>query len=237
VWVRDERERGAVERVGGGSGGLGLAVEEGDAVKDLIDDGVVADGGVEHLVVEFAAGPIFREVRFDEGGAVAVDGIEAAVGFLAGEAGREEAAEFFLAGGVEEDAERVVTITKEVRGAAADEDAVPTGGRVEDDAFHHGGHAISVEGFDAVDGEAALEAAAEENFHQAVEERVDAFLAFFDGGDVGFRAAGDFTGEFLVPEFPAEFPGEFVGDGGAPTAVFALEGDDSDHGGGGFPVP
>ncbi len=203
-------------------------------MEDLIDDGVVADDGVEHLVVEFAAGPIFREVRFDEGGAVAVDGVEAVVGFVAGEAGGEEAAEFFLAGGVEEDAEDVVAFAEEVGGAAADEDAIAAGGRIEDDAFHHGGHAIGVEGFDAFDGEAALEAAAEEDFHEAVEEGVDAFLAFFDGGDVGLSAAGDFAGEFLIPELPAEFFGEFLGDGGAAAAILAFHGDDADHDEGGF---
>lgn len=60
--------------------GFGAAFDQAHGVEDGLDYGFVSYCCVDHYVVEGASGPIGVEVVFDEGDALAVDGVDKVLG-------------------------------------------------------------------------------------------------------------------------------------------------------------
>lgn len=177
----------------GGSGGLG-GFDGGHQVEDEMNGEFVADGGVEHAVVDGAVGPFDVEVFGDVVGAIAIDRVDELHGFGFGLAAGEEAANFIFAGGVEEDPEGVGAIAEEVLGAAADDDGVAGLRGIFDDALGDFQDAFAIDEIEVWRVEAAFVAAAQERFEEAVVERVGAFLTIGDDLLGAIGEAGDFFG-------------------------------------------
>jgi hypothetical protein len=170
---------------------------------------------------------LLAEIVADEFGAVAIDFGYELLRFFFRFADGFDAADFFFVGCVDENVEGVGAVAQEVGLAAADDDAIAARGDVVNHSVQHFNHAIGVEYPGAADSERAFVAAARVNFEEAIEERIDALVAALGVALVDIGGAGDFGGNFLVPEFPAEALGEGFGDERAAAAVFAFEGDDS----------
>ena len=197
-----------------------------DVLQDGLDYEFVAEFGVDHYVVERAVGPLLAEIVADEISAVAIYFGDKLLRFFFGFADGFDAADFFLVGGVDENVEGVGTIAQEVGGAAADDDAIAARGDVFNYFLQHLDHAIGVENAGVAEAERSFVAAARVDFEETIEEGVHALVAALGFAMVHIGGAGDFCGDFFVPEFPAETFGEGSGDERAAAAVFAFEGDD-----------
>ncbi len=171
--------------------------------------------------------PLLAEIVADEIGAVAIDLGDQLLRFFFRFADGFDAADFFFVGSVDENVEGVGAIAQEVGCAAADDDAIAARGDVFDHFLQHFDHAIGVEDPRAAESERSFVTAARIDFEEAIEEGIHALVAALGFAMVDIGGAGDFCGDFLVPEFPAEAFGERFGDERAAAAVFAFEGDDS----------
>jgi hypothetical protein len=65
---------------------------------------------------------------------------------------------------------------------------------------------------------------------EAIEQRVFLFLVGLNDLAIALHESGDLGGQSLIPQSPVEMSGELPGDFASATAVFALDGDDSNHG-------
>ena len=101
-------------------------------------------------------------------------------------------------------------------------------------AFHHAlgdlADAIGVRHLQPRSVQAAFVAAAHEGLEEPVVQGILFLFVLLDHAAIAFHPAGDFVGQQLVPELPAQALGDPLGDLGAAAAVFAFDGDDSDHG-------
>ena len=119
-------------------------------------------------------------------------------------------------------------MSKEIGRAAADNHAVAARGHVVNNRMEGREHLVGVERVVSPERKRSLVASPRIHLEQAVEQRIDAFVASLrnSGFDVGLPR--NFGGEFLIPEFPAEPLRELLRDLGAAAPVLALDGDDSD---------
>src|ERR1700691_3457390 len=100
---------------------------------------------------------------FDEGDALAVDGVDQVFGIGVAVALFEQATEFFGARGVEEDVESVGLFAEEVGCAAAYHYGIAFLGDSGSDLLHQGNHAVGIEGLSA-ESRTAFVTAAPESF-------------------------------------------------------------------------
>src|SRR5271168_4707164 len=196
-----------------------------DVLQDRFDYEFVPEFGVDHNVVEGAVGPFLAEIVADELGAVAIYLGDQLLGFFFGFADGFDAADFFFVGGVDENVEGIGAFAQKVGCAAADDDAIAARGDVFNDFLEHLDHAIGVKDAGVAEAERSFITAARIHFEETIEEGVHALVATLRFAVVNIGGAGDFGGDFLVPEFPAEAFGERSGDERAAAAVFAFEGD------------
>ncbi len=148
--------------------------------------------------------PLFAEIVADEIGSVAIYLGDELLRFFFGFADGFDAPDFFFVGSVDENVEGVGTIAQEVGSAAADDDAIAARGDVFNDFLQHFDHAIGVKDPGPADSKRPFVTAARVNFEEAIEEGVQALVAALGFALINVCGAGDFRGDFLVPEFPAE---------------------------------
>ncbi len=143
-----------LDRSGGGieTGGLGASFDQVHGVEDGFDDGGVADGRIQHDVIEGAGRPVGIEVVLDEGDALAVHGVDGIFGVGFPHPLFPQAAEFLGTGRVEKDVEGVATFAEKEGSAASDKDGISLLGDPASDLFHHFDHVIGIENVAAGEG-------------------------------------------------------------------------------------
>ena len=94
-------------QLGDGASGGYRFFQQAHGVEDGRDHDFVADGRVDHHVVETAGGPVGPEVVFYKFNAVAIHGVDQFFGFFFVVPDPAQAPQLFRPGGVEEDVERV----------------------------------------------------------------------------------------------------------------------------------
>ena len=210
--------------------GPGLAPVGGlDQAENGFHGGVLARGGVEHGVIEMARGPLRVVVMPDEGHALLIHRVNQMprLGFIFHFG--QDALVLQFARGVEEDAESVGPIPQEVGGGPPDNHALARRRRLLNDLLGEMDKAVGIHDVGIGQHDAALVAAAPEDFGQAVEPGINPFLPALAGFGADFGQLGDFPGQSVVEQFPAQPVRDLVGDGAGAGAKFTFDDNDSFH--------
>src|ERR1700733_7940169 len=195
-------------------------------LQDRFDYELIAEFGIDHDVVERAVRPLLAKIVADEIGAAAGPFGAGLPRFFFRFADGFDAADFFLVGSVDENVEGIWAVAQKIGRATADDDAIAARGNVFNDFLQHLDHAVGVENARVAQTERSFITAARINFEQAIKKGIYALVAALCFTVVHIGGAGDFGGDFLVPEFPAEAFGERSRDERAAATVFPFEGDD-----------
>src|ERR1700733_4381484 len=205
----------------------GLMLFQGfDILQNRFDYELIAEFGIDHNIVERAVRPLLAEIVADEIGAVAVHFGDELLGFFFRFADGFDATDFFLVGSVDENVEGIWAVAQKIGRAAANDDAIAARGNVFNDFLQHLDHAVGVENARVAQTERSFITAARINFEQTIKKGIYALVAALCFTVVHIGGAGDFGGDFRVPEFPAEAFGERSADERAAAAVFPFEGND-----------
>src|SRR3989441_6593374 len=214
--------------VGGHLGPHQRPLQRVHGVQDGRDDVLVADGGVDHHVIQAASGPVGAEIMFYEGDAIPVHRIQQLFRFFFALAYQPQAPKLLCPWGVEEDMESIRVLPQEIRRATTHDHAVAGRSGLFHHLLAHSHQAIGIEDFQA-GRHASLVAAPPEYFGQTVKSAVHTFFAALDCGAVHLGQFGDFLRQGVVPQFPAEAAGKLAGNFARAASEFAFDGDHPVH--------
>jgi hypothetical protein len=194
-----------------------------------IDDGLVADCGIHHSVINRAVRPFDLEILLDKMSAFAVDVIHQFFGFLFGFATTLKPAYLSLSWGVQEYAQSVGPVLEKLLRPSTYDDALPAFGSMLNDTFRNPEYGLAIDKVELGRVDAALIASAKEGFEKPVVQRIVSFLPLLHHRFGAIREPGNLLGQALVPQFPAEAVCEQLSDFSAAASVFAFHSDDVDH--------
>jgi hypothetical protein len=196
-----------------------------------VNDGLIADRGIDHGVVNGAVRPFNAEILLDEIDALTVNGIHELLGFLLTLAATQEAPHFIFSWSVKKHAQRVWAVPQKMLRPPSDDDGVSSLGGVLNDPFCNLQNAFAVDHVELVRIEAAFITSAQKGFEEPVVEWIVAFLSNLDDGFGAFRKPGDLLGQQLIPKLPAQLGRKQLSDFASAASILPFNCDDFDHAG------
>src|SRR5579872_1889816 len=121
----------------------------------------------------------------------------------------------------------VATATQEVRGASADDHAIPFLRYVLHDSLADRNKAVGGERFTTMQRDAAFVTAAQEHLHKTLKAAVNPLGTALDGTAIDVSFFCDLFGQGIVPQLPAQLFGEFASDLAAAATILPLDSNDS----------
>src|SRR5208337_3721966 len=185
--------------------------------------------GVQQQVIEMTARPFRLEVPAHEGSAFGIDGVHHLGRLLLNHLQLDQPADFFFTRAIDEHAEGVLALPKNIGPATAYDDTVPFPAFLLDDLVSEFDHLVGVEDLVLADRQGALVAAAPEYLGQTMHYgvaffRVPRYRLFVHRGE-----PGDLTSQLLVKELPPLAARQLLGYQTAARPVLPFYGDDPEH--------